>query len=71
MECDGFDNILEAAIDAGIENLSYDRLMGVCMTCPSKVTAGEIDQNGAMLSDRTWRTRGSRCCAAPPPWATA
>ena len=27
VEVDGFDNILEAALDAGIENLSYDCLM--------------------------------------------
>ena len=52
VECDGFDNILEAAIDAGIENLSYDCLMGVCMTCPSKVTAGEIDQERERLRRR-------------------
>lgn len=66
VECDGFDNILEAAIDAGIENLSYDCLMGVCMTCPSKVTAGEIDQNGAMLSDDV-ADKGFAllCCASP------
>lgn len=66
VECDGFDSILEAAIDAGIENLSYDCLMGVCMTCPSKVTAGEIDQNGAMLSDDV-ADKGFAllCCATP------
>ena len=44
VECDGHDNILDAALDAGIENLSYDCKMGVCMTCPSRVTAGKVDQ---------------------------
>ena len=28
VECDGHDNILDAALDAGIENLSYDCKMG-------------------------------------------
>ena len=51
VECDGFDSILDAAIDAGIEDLSYDCKMGVCMTCPSKVTGGKVTQDGAMLSD--------------------
>ena len=66
VECDGHDNILDAAIDAGIENLSYDCKMGVCMTCPSRVTAGKVDQAGSMLSDDV-EEKGFAllCCAVP------
>ena len=66
VECDGHDNILDAAIDAGIENLSYDCKMGVCMLCPAKVGAGAIDQSGSMLSDDV-EEKGYAllCCAVP------
>jgi len=40
VEVDGHESILEAAIASGIENMSYDCKMGVCMTCPSRVMAG-------------------------------
>ena len=66
VECDGFDSILDAAIDAGIEDLSYDCKMGVCMTCPSKVTGGKVSQNGAMLSDDVADMGYALLCVAVP-----
>ena len=44
------DNILDVALDAGID-LRYDCKMGVCMMCPAKVVTGEIDQSGSMVSE--------------------
>ena len=66
IEVDGFDSILDAAIDAGIEDLSYDCKMGVCMTCPSKVTGGEVEQDGAMLSDDVADMGYALLCVAKP-----
>ena len=66
VECDGFDSILDAAIDAGIEDLSYDCKMGVCMTCPSKVTGGKVSQDGAMLSDDVADMGYALLCVAVP-----
>jgi ferredoxin len=43
-------SILEAALDAGIE-LPHDCKLGVCLTCPSKVVSGKIDQTGSTLDD--------------------
>ena len=65
VECDGFESILEAALDAGIEDLSYDCKMGVCMTCPSKVTAGSVNQDG-MLSDDVAEMGYALLCVAMP-----
>ena len=66
VECDGFDSILDAALDAGIEDLSYDCKMGVCMTCPSKVTGGKVTQDGAMLSDDVADMGYALLCVALP-----
>ncbi|ABO96561.1 predicted protein, partial [Ostreococcus lucimarinus CCE9901] len=59
------DNILDVALDAGID-LRYDCKMGVCMMCPAKVVAGAIDQSGSMLSDDV-EEKGYAllCCAVP------
>mmetsp|Transcript_30378 Transcript_30378/g.75470 ORF Transcript_30378/g.75470 Transcript_30378/m.75470 type:complete len:158 (-) Transcript_30378:203-676(-) len=66
VEVDGFDSILEAALAAGIGNLSYDCKMGVCMTCPSRVTAGKVDQGMAMLSDDVAEKGFALLCCAMP-----
>ena len=66
VECDGFDSILDAALDAGIEDLSYDCKMGVCMTCPSKVTGGKVTQDCAMLSDDVADMGYALLCVALP-----
>ena len=39
---------------------------GVCMTCPSKVAAGEVDQPQSMLSDDVLdKGYALLCCAVP------
>ena len=42
--------ILDAALDNGIE-LPHDCKLGVCLTCPSKVVSGEVDQSDGTLDD--------------------
>ena len=66
VDCDGHDNILDAALDAGIENLSYDCKMGVCMMCPAKVVTGEIDQSGSMVSEDVAEAGYTLLCCAKP-----
>eukprot|EP00959_Pyramimonas_sp_CCMP1952_P044921 938539-Pyramimonas_sp.AAC.2 len=41
VECGEDEYILEAALNAGIEDLTYDCQMGVCMTCPAKLVRPE------------------------------
>lgn len=44
-------NILEVALDAGIENLPHDCKLGVCMNCAARLTSGTLDQGAGMLRD--------------------
>ena len=43
-------SILSAALDAGIE-LPYDCKLGVCLTCPSRIVSGKVDQSEGTLED--------------------
>lgn len=43
-------SILSAALDAGID-LPHDCDLGVCLTCPSKIVSGDVDQTGGTLDD--------------------
>ena len=43
-------SILSAALEAGIE-LPHDCELGVCLTCPSKVVSGAVDQTGGTLDE--------------------
>ena len=43
-------SILSAALDAGI-SLPHDCNLGVCLTCPSKVVSGLVDQSEGTLDD--------------------
>jgi ferredoxin len=49
-------SVLNAALDAGIE-LPYDCNLGVCLTCPSKIVSGKVDQTGSTLEE-TVQERG-------------
>lgn len=40
-------SILSAALDAGID-LPHDCDLGVCLTCPSRIVSGKVDQTGNM-----------------------
>jgi ferredoxin len=42
--------ILMAALDAGID-LPHDCDLGVCLTCPSKIISGVVDQTGGTLDE--------------------
>ncbi len=59
------DNILDVALDAGID-LRYDCKMGVCMMCPAKVVTGEIDQSGSMVSEDVAEAGYTLLCCAKP-----
>jgi ferredoxin len=50
LDVDEGTTILEAALDNGIE-LPHDCKLGVCMTCPSKIVSGEVDQSDGTLDD--------------------
>eukprot|EP01041_Mallomonas_annulata_P011620 gene11620-24325_t len=57
--------VLEAALDAGIE-LPHDCKLGVCLTCPSRVVSGTIDQSTGSL-DLTVAEKGfALTCVAYP-----
>lgn len=43
-------SVLDAALDAGIE-LPHDCKLGVCLTCPSRIVSGIVDQTGGTLDD--------------------
>lgn len=42
-------SILNAALDAGID-LPHDCKLGVCLTCPSKIVSGKVDQSDGTLA---------------------
>uniref|UniRef100_A0A7S3UW21 Ferredoxin n=1 Tax=Heterosigma akashiwo TaxID=2829 RepID=A0A7S3UW21_HETAK len=50
LEVPEYTSILDAALDAGID-LPHDCKLGVCLTCPSKVVSGEVDQSDGTLED--------------------
>eukprot|EP01038_Epipyxis_sp_PR26KG_P010162 gene10162-13670_t len=56
LNCREDESILNAALDANIE-LPYDCNMGVCLTCPSKVVSGIVDQSEGTL-DTTVTDKG-------------
>eukprot|EP00240_Pyramimonas_obovata_P012299 CAMPEP_0118932294 /NCGR_PEP_ID=MMETSP1169-20130426/9769_1 /TAXON_ID=36882 /ORGANISM="Pyramimonas obovata, Strain CCMP722" /LENGTH=143 /DNA_ID=CAMNT_0006874931 /DNA_START=53 /DNA_END=484 /DNA_ORIENTATION=+ len=59
------ENLLDAALDAGID-VTHDCKMGVCMTCPAKLTAGRVDQGTGMLSEDTIELGYALMCVATP-----
>lgn len=58
-------SILNAAIDAGID-LPYDCNLGVCLTCPSRVVSGKIDQSGSTLDDSVMEQGFALTCTSYP-----
>lgn len=57
--------ILEVALDKGLD-LPHDCKLGVCMTCPAKLTKGVVDQSGSMLSDDVAEKGYVLMCMAMP-----
>ncbi|KAG5184857.1 2Fe-2S ferredoxin-type domain-containing protein [Tribonema minus] len=65
LEVDEKTSVLEAALDAGIE-LPHDCKLGVCLTCPSKIVSGEVDQDGTTLDDSVVEQGYAlTCCSFP------
>lgn len=58
-------SVLDAALDAGIE-LPHDCKLGVCLTCPSKVLSGEVDQTGGTLDDSVMEKGYALTCMTYP-----
>jgi len=58
-------SILNAALEAGV-SLPHDCDLGVCLTCPSKVISGKVDQTGGTLDDSvTEQGFALTCCTYP------
>lgn len=58
-------SILEAALEEGIE-LPYDCKLGVCLTCPSKVVSGKVDQTEGTLEDSVIAQGYALTCVSKP-----
>lgn len=58
-------SILMAALDAGID-LPHDCDLGVCLTCPSKVVSGKVDQTGGTLDDSVMELGYALTCCSYP-----
>lgn len=58
-------SVLDAALDAGIE-LPHDCKLGVCLTCPSKIVSGTVDQTGGTLDDSVMDQGYALTCISYP-----
>ena len=58
-------SILSVAIDAGID-LPHDCDMGVCLTCPTRIVSGEVDQTGGTLDDSVIELGFALSCCSYP-----
>lgn len=58
-------SVLEAALDAGIE-LPHDCKLGVCLTCPSRVVSGTVDQSQGTLDDSVTEQGYALTCVTFP-----
>jgi len=58
-------SILSVALDAGID-LPHDCDMGVCLTCPTRIISGEVDQTGGTLDDSVIADGFALSCCSYP-----
>eukprot|EP00892_Ulva_mutabilis_P003419 jgi/Ulvmu1/1449/UM011_0179.1 len=65
VEVEDGENLLDAMIEAGLDP-TYDCKMGVCMTCPARLTSGHVEQAAAMLSDDVREKGYALMCVAEP-----
>uniref|UniRef100_A0A7S2V4F7 Ferredoxin n=1 Tax=Fibrocapsa japonica TaxID=94617 RepID=A0A7S2V4F7_9STRA len=65
LEVDESTTILEAALDAGID-LPHDCQLGVCLTCPSRIVSGEVDQGMGTLDDSVVEQGFALTCISYP-----
>lgn len=59
------ESILSVAIEAGID-LPHDCDMGVCLTCPTRIVSGEVDQTGGTLDDSVIEQGFALSCCSYP-----
>ena len=60
-----YESILSVAIEAGID-LPHDCDMGVCLTCPTRIVSGEVDQTGGTLDDSVIEQGFALSCCSYP-----
>ncbi|CAN6282034.1 unnamed protein product [Urochloa humidicola] len=65
VEVEADETILSRALDEGLD-VPHDCKLGVCMTCPARLVAGEVDQSDGMLSDDVVAQGYALLCAAYP-----
>uniref|UniRef100_A0A0D9VX35 Ferredoxin n=1 Tax=Leersia perrieri TaxID=77586 RepID=A0A0D9VX35_9ORYZ len=65
VEVEEDETILSRALDEGID-VPHDCKLGVCMTCPARLVAGEVDQGDGMLSDDVVAQGYALLCASYP-----
>ncbi|KAL6637549.1 hypothetical protein ACP70R_025121 [Stipagrostis hirtigluma subsp. patula] len=65
VEVEEDETILSRALDEGLD-VPHDCKLGVCMTCPARLVAGEVDQSDGMLSDDVVAQGYALLCAAYP-----
>nr|GEV05737.1 ferredoxin C 1, chloroplastic [Tanacetum cinerariifolium] len=65
LEVDSSETILDKALESGLD-VPHDCKLGVCMTCPAKLLAGEVDQSEGMLSDDVIERGYSLLCVSYP-----
>ncbi|XP_010909273.1 ferredoxin C 1, chloroplastic [Elaeis guineensis] len=59
------ETILGRALEEGL-SVPHDCKLGVCMTCPARLLAGEVDQSEGMLSDDVVERGYALLCASYP-----
>jgi ferredoxin len=65
LEVDEGETILSVALEAGID-LPHDCDFGVCLTCPSRIVSGEVDQTGGTLDDSVLEQGFALTCCSYP-----
>jgi ferredoxin len=65
LDVDENESILDAALDNKID-LPYDCKLGVCLTCPSRILSGTVDQDGGTLEDSVMAMGFALTCISKP-----
>ncbi|KAK4434028.1 Ferredoxin C 1, chloroplastic [Sesamum alatum] len=65
LEVEPDETILEKALDSDLP-VPHDCKLGVCMTCPARLVAGNVDQSEGMLSDDVVERGYALLCVSYP-----